>query len=98
MFLNWQATGPRIGTILNSFSTMALGFALAFYFSWQLTLVSASVLPIVLGAVYLEAYFSAGVSVGEKKGIEASSQIATEAINNIKTVASLCENYIALLH
>ncbi|CAD7078234.1 unnamed protein product [Hermetia illucens] len=83
------ATGSRIGAILQSISTMVIGVLLAFVFSWKLTLVGLTTIPLVLGSIVFEARYMEAGDAEEKKALEKASQIAVEAISNIRTIASL---------
>lgn len=49
------ATGSQIGSILQAISTIIIGIAVSLYFSWQLTIVSILLVPIVLAACFFEA-------------------------------------------
>lgn len=83
------ATGSRVGAILQAISTLVLGIGLSLYYTWKMTLVSVLSIPLVLGAVFLEARIMSGQSLQEKKKMEAATRVAVEAISNIRTVASL---------
>lgn len=48
------ATGMRIGSILQSISTITIGVGVSLYYSWQLTVVSIILVPIVLAACFFE--------------------------------------------
>lgn len=50
----FQATGSRIGSLLQAFATIAFGTAIAFFYTWKLTLVALVELPIVLASVFFE--------------------------------------------
>ncbi|XP_072756399.1 multidrug resistance protein homolog 49 isoform X2 [Anoplolepis gracilipes] len=83
------ATGTRIGVMLQSFSTLVIGIGLSMFYTWKMTLVSVVSIPLVVGAVFLEARLMSGQAMQEKKKMEAATRIAIEAISNIRTVASL---------
>jgi len=83
------ATGSRIGSILQAFSTLVIGIGLSMYYTWKMTLVSVVSIPLVLGAVFFEARVMSGQGMQEKKKMEAATRVAIEAISNIRTVASL---------
>ncbi|XP_014474963.1 PREDICTED: multidrug resistance protein homolog 49 isoform X2 [Dinoponera quadriceps] len=83
------ATGTRVGATLQAISTLVLGIGLSLYYTWKMTLVSVVSIPLVLGAVFLEARIMSGQGMQEKKKMEAATRIAIEAISNIRTVASL---------
>lgn len=85
------ATGTRIGSLLQAFSTIAIGAAISFYFSWKLTLVSIITVPVVLSAVFFESRYMDSSSNAEKLAMEDATKIAVESISNIRTVASLCQ-------
>ncbi|EZA49880.1 multidrug resistance protein homolog 49 isoform X2 [Ooceraea biroi] len=83
------ATGSRIGSILQAFSTIVIGIGISMYYTWKMTLVSTVSIPLVLGAVFFEARVMSGQGMQEKKKMEAATRVAIEAISNIRTVASL---------
>lgn len=83
------ATGTRIGSMLQAFSTLVIGISISLYFTWKMTLVAVVSVPLVLGAVFFEARVMGGQSMQEKKKMESATRVAVEAITNIRTVASL---------
>ncbi|XP_020291871.1 multidrug resistance protein homolog 49 isoform X2 [Pseudomyrmex gracilis] len=83
------ATGTRVGSMLQAFSTLVIGSGLSLYYTWKMALVSLVSIPLVLGAVFFEARVIGGQSMQEKKKMEQATRIAVEAISNIRTVASL---------
>lgn len=85
------ASGSRIGSILQAVSTIAIGICVSFYFSWKLTLVTSMTIPLVLSAVFFEGRYMETSATEEKTAMEDATKIATEAISNIRTVASLCQ-------
>lgn len=48
------ATGMRIGSILQSISTIMIGVGISLYYSWKLTVVSIVLVPVVLAACFFE--------------------------------------------
>ena len=85
------ATGSRIGSILQAGSVIFIGLGISFYFSWKLTLVASIAIPIVLGSVFMESRYMAASNMKEKVAMENGTKLAVEAISNIRTVASLCQ-------
>ncbi|KAL0273201.1 UNVERIFIED_CONTAM: hypothetical protein PYX00_005933 [Menopon gallinae] len=83
------ATGSRISVILQSFSTLLIGAAMSFFYTWKMTLVTITTVPVVFFGIFLESKAIQGQGLTEKKSIEKATKVATEAIINIKTVASL---------
>ncbi len=61
------ATGNRLGSLLETFVSMTMSIAIAFVYSWALTLVILAVIPILLIIGALEAaVLSRNFSRGEK--------------------------------
>lgn len=83
------ATGTRVGSMLQAFSTLVIGIAISMSFTWKMTLVSVVSIPLVLGSVFFEARVMGGQGMKEKKKMEAATRVAVEAITNIRTIASL---------
>ncbi|XP_005191448.1 multidrug resistance protein homolog 49 isoform X2 [Musca domestica] len=83
------ATGARIGIIVQALSTLSVGVLVAFIFSWQLTLVTLVIIPFLCFSIVLEAKFTESFVANEKQAVEQASQVAVEAITNIRTVTSL---------
>ncbi|KAK9877122.1 hypothetical protein WA026_016868 [Henosepilachna vigintioctopunctata] len=83
------ATGQRLGIILNSMATLVLSIALAIYYSWKLGLVTMLFMPFMLMAIFLQHRFTNNDEAANLKSVKKSMKIAIEAINNVRTVASL---------
>ncbi|XP_018398759.1 PREDICTED: multidrug resistance protein homolog 49 [Cyphomyrmex costatus] len=90
------ATGTRIGSMLQAFSTLVIGISISMYYSWKMTLVSVVSIPLVLAAVFFEARVIGGQGMQEKKKMESATRVAVEAITNIRTVASLNKEEVFL--
>uniref|UniRef100_A0A8V1A6Q6 Bile salt export pump n=1 Tax=Gallus gallus TaxID=9031 RepID=A0A8V1A6Q6_CHICK len=73
------ATGSQIGMMVNSFTNIGVAIIIAFYFSWKLSLVIMSV----------QAKMLTGFAAQDKKALEATGQISSEALSNIRTVAGI---------
>ncbi|XP_001975658.3 multidrug resistance protein 1A [Drosophila erecta] len=97
------ATGQRIGTIIQSISTLALGIGLSMYYEWSLGLVALAFTPFILIAFYMQRILMAKENMGSAKTMENCTKLAVEVVSNIRTVASLGreemfhQNYIAML-
>ncbi|KAK9877180.1 hypothetical protein WA026_016928 [Henosepilachna vigintioctopunctata] len=73
-----SACGASIGIMMNSLTTLLVSNSISLYLQWELALVMATLIPIIVFATYFESRKSAA--------------IATEAVTNVRTVASLgCE-------
>jgi ABC-type multidrug transport system fused ATPase/permease subunit len=82
-------TGPLMGIIFQSMASFVVGLGIAFYYSWQLTLVILACVPIVAVAGYLDLAVLEGSGKKTKAAYESAAQIAIQAIQNIRTVLTL---------
>ncbi|EDV37529.1 uncharacterized protein Dana_GF13488 [Drosophila ananassae] len=83
------ATGQRIGTIIQSIATLALGVGLSMYYEWSLGLVALAFTPFILIAFYMQRTVMAKENMGSAKTMENSTKLAVEVVSNIRTVVSL---------
>lgn len=85
------ATGSQIGMIVNSLTSIIVSFAIAFYFSWKLTLVIMCFLPLLGLSGVFQAKMLTGFANEDKKAMEAAGQVSSEALSNIRTIAGLAK-------
>uniref|UniRef100_A0A8C3LMS0 Bile salt export pump n=1 Tax=Chrysolophus pictus TaxID=9089 RepID=A0A8C3LMS0_CHRPC len=85
------ATGSQIGMIVNSFTNIGVAIIIAFYFSWKLSLVIMCFLPFLALSGAVQAKMLTGFAAQDKKALEATGQISSEALSNIRTVAGVGE-------
>ena len=83
------ATGARIGLIVQVSVSILFALTLSLFYDWKLALVSGIFVPIVLLSGVLEVKMNMGQNTKKTKALEKSTRLATEAISNIRTVASL---------
>ncbi|XP_072788318.1 bile salt export pump isoform X2 [Taeniopygia guttata] len=83
------ATGSQIGMIVNSFTNIGVAVVIAFYFSWKLSLVIMCFLPFLALSGAVQAKMLTGFASQDKKALEATGRIASEALSNIRTVAGI---------
>jgi ABC-type bacteriocin/lantibiotic exporter with double-glycine peptidase domain len=80
-----QATGSRIGVILQAISALMIGIILAFTYSWKMTLVSLVSVPVVFAGVFLESKVISGQGLKEKTALEAATKV-TLISNSIPSI------------
>uniref|UniRef100_A0A669QP59 Bile salt export pump n=1 Tax=Phasianus colchicus TaxID=9054 RepID=A0A669QP59_PHACC len=78
-----------IGMIVNSFTNIGVAIIIAFYFSWKLSLVIMCFLPFLALSGAVQAKMLTGFAAQDKKALEATGQISSEALSNIRTVAGI---------
>lgn len=83
------ATGTQIGMIVNSLSNIGVAVIIAFYFSWKLSLVIFCFLPFLALSGAVQSTMLTGFASKDKKAMEATGQISSEALTNIRTVAGI---------
>ncbi|KAI9561748.1 ABC protein [Daphnia sinensis] len=97
------ATGARIGLLVQVSVSILFALTLSLVYNWKLALVSGVFVPVVLLSGVLEVKMNTGQIAAKAKALEQSTRLATEAISNIRTVASLgleekfSTNYMASL-
>ncbi|XP_075287295.1 bile salt export pump isoform X2 [Opisthocomus hoazin] len=83
------ATGSQIGMIVNSLTNIGVAMIIAFYFSWKLSLVILCFLPFLALSGAVQARMLTGFASQDKKALEATGRISSEALSNIRTVAGI---------
>ncbi|EGG19851.1 ABC transporter B family protein [Cavenderia fasciculata] len=81
-------TSQRLGLLLQNLVTTIVGLIIAFVAGWKLTLVILACVPVIGFSAKVEMDFMGGFSKEGKESYGKSSQIATEAISGIRTVAA----------
>lgn len=71
-----QATGQRVGILLQSIATMGLGIGLALFFVWRLGLVTMSFIPVILLSQYFFLRIARGETLNNQKALEKSTKVS----------------------
>lgn len=70
-----QATGVRLGMILQAISCIGAGLAIGFIFSWKYTLFILGIVPIMLMAVAIQMKLAKGFSGKNNKELERAGKV-----------------------
>ncbi|VDM75530.1 unnamed protein product, partial [Strongylus vulgaris] len=79
----------RLGSVFNSFVSVCSGIGIAFYYGWQMALLTIAIFPLAGVGQAIQMKFMSGRAGGDAKEMENSGKIAMEAIENIRTVQAL---------
>ncbi|KAE9215636.1 hypothetical protein PF002_g17315 [Phytophthora fragariae] len=83
-------TSETLNRGLVNLTTLTIAFAIAFYYSWRMTLILLAVFPVLALSSYIQAQRMTGTT-GNKKNNDADTaagSLLSEAIGSIRTVAS----------
>ncbi|KAM9308182.1 ATP-binding cassette sub-family B member 5 [Gastrophryne carolinensis] len=83
------ATGSRLGLLAQNVSSMGLSTIIAFVFGWEMSLLLLAMTPVLVIAGLLETRALTGFANRDKKELQQAGKIATETVDNIRTVVSL---------
>ena len=84
-----QATGNRIGSLMETFVGAVLALGIAFGYSWIITLVVLGTVPFLMVALTLSTKAVLFNAESRKKNYEVAGRLAVDSIENVRTVASL---------
>jgi ABC-type multidrug transport system fused ATPase/permease subunit len=85
------ATGSHLGTLLQSFGSIAFGIVVGFVYSWKMTLAVIGFAPLMLFSGFLKMRLEIGAGKQQNKKMEEAAKVAVEAMENIRTVATLTQ-------
>jgi ABC-type multidrug transport system fused ATPase/permease subunit len=84
-------SGQTFGAIVQAAASMVAGFAISFYYCWQLSLVIIGTIPLIGISGYFQLRSLTGYGQAAKSAYEEAATVACEAIENIRTVATLTQ-------
>ncbi|KAJ1284937.1 hypothetical protein BS78_03G243600 [Paspalum vaginatum] len=85
-----RLVGDNLALAVQVTSTLIAGFVIAFVADWKLTLIILCAMPLSGAQGYAQIKFLEGFSQDAKLLYEDASQVATDAVSSIRTVASFC--------
>ena len=83
------ASTEGLALILESLFSVCCGIVLGFIFNWRLSLVALALVPFMMSGGYISAKIQLGLVKGQDEGYKEANLLASDAILNYKTVASL---------
>ncbi|XP_055463525.1 ATP-binding cassette sub-family B member 5 [Psammomys obesus] len=83
------ATTSRFGVTIQDVTNMALSILISFIYGWEMTLLVLSFAPVLAVTGMIQTAAVAGFANKDKQELKHAGKIATEAVENIRTVVSL---------
>ncbi|PKI68654.1 hypothetical protein CRG98_010934 [Punica granatum] len=82
--------GDALGLLVQNTASAVARLVIAFIASWQLAFIILVLIPLVGVNAYVQGKFMKGFSADAKMMYEEASQVATDVVGSIRTVASFC--------
>uniref|UniRef100_A0A8C7B913 ATP-binding cassette sub-family B member 5 n=2 Tax=Neovison vison TaxID=452646 RepID=A0A8C7B913_NEOVI len=83
------ATGSRVGVLTQNATNMGLSVIISFIYGWEMTLLILSIAPVLALTGMIETTAMTGFAKKDKQELKHAGKIATEAVENIRTIVSL---------
>ncbi|KAG0472121.1 hypothetical protein HPP92_016667 [Vanilla planifolia] len=80
--------GDNLALLVQNTATLSIGLIIAFAANWQLSLIILALIPLIGLNSWAQIVFMKGFSADAKIIYEKASQVASDAVGNIRTVAS----------
>lgn len=71
-----QATGQRIGSVIQSVATLGLAIGIAFWYEWRLALVAICFMPFLLAGAFFGMRLMRGNVFGSQDVLERSAKVS----------------------
>ncbi|XP_035312639.1 ATP-binding cassette sub-family B member 5 isoform X2, partial [Cricetulus griseus] len=84
-----QGATSRVGIITQDVTSMVLSILISFIHGWEMTLLILSFAPVLAVTGMIETAAVAGFANKDKQELKRAGKIATEAVENIRTIVSL---------
>ena len=75
-FCYCQATGSKVGQVLEGFATITCALVISFVFGWKLALVVLSFLPLMIISGIIQGKVMAGAALKEKSQLQQASRVS----------------------
>ncbi|KAI6672601.1 hypothetical protein NL676_000507 [Syzygium grande] len=82
--------GDAVAQLVQNSASAVAGLVIAFATSWQLAFIILLLLPLLFVNGFVQVKFMKGFSADAKMMYQEASQVANDAVSNIRTVASFC--------
>ncbi|KAK9086195.1 hypothetical protein Syun_028589 [Stephania yunnanensis] len=82
--------GDPLSVLVQNIATAVAGLAIGFQACWQLSIIILVMIPLIMLNGWIQIKFLKGFSADAKIMYEEASQIASDAVSSIRTVASFC--------
>ncbi|XP_030882362.1 ATP-binding cassette sub-family B member 5 isoform X2 [Leptonychotes weddellii] len=82
------ATGSRVGVLTQNATNMGLSIIISFIYGWEMTLLILSIAPVLALTGMIETTAMTGFANKDKQELKHAGKIATEAVENIRTIVS----------